>query len=119
MYTGVHSDITLTVDGVLSKETKFCVGNQLTFTCTTAEKGYGFQWILPPFLDGLKESGTAIHSWGDYSIGKFEILAKEHYSQIILTAFEGIVGEERTVTCRRFGAKSNIAHYAYFTVISE
>ena len=98
----------LTVErgGVTIAVKEFCIGERLTFRCTSAESAYA--WIVTGFLDGTNGNGllTTTETGTSETVGEFMLSASgvdaARMSSLEVTVFEGLVGE-RTVTCREGG----------------
>ena len=108
------------LDGGITSDREFCIGQQLSFMCSLALSAY--EWILPPFLNGTVENGrVVINETG--RIGEFTLSAKgtgfERTSSLNVSVFEELVGE-RVVTCREASAgPSSVNQSVTITVLSN
>ena len=89
-----------------TNERVFCIGDQLTFRCTSRESAYS--WIVTGFLNGTIGNGRVL-TGANETDGEFMLSASginnDRMSTLQVTVFEGLVGE-RTVTCREGGTTS-------------
>jgi len=90
----------------------------LSFTCPLATAGY--DWTVPPFLNGTQNNGRVIVGEA-YSVRGFKVAANgyadKRRSTLLFSASTELVGE-RTVKCEEPGALKNY-HYATITVLCE
>ena len=118
MDAGVHSALTVERGGVTINDREFCIGEQLTFRCTSRESAYS--WIVTGFLDGNVGNGRVL-TGANETDGEFMLSASglnnDRMSTLQVTVFEGLVGE-RTVTCRESGTTNN-GQSAAITVLCE
>jgi len=104
--------------GEVIREREFCIGAELTFTCSLAESAY--DWIIPSFLNGTLENGR-ISVGSSETVGEFMLSASgdgaTRMSTLQVTLFEGFVGN-RDITCRETGTTIG-GQSATITVLGE
>ena len=101
-----------------TNEREFCIGDQLTFRCTSRESAYS--WIVTGFLNGTIGNGRVLTGANEMD-GEFMLSASginnDRMSTLQVTVFEGLVGE-RTVTCRE-GGTTDGGQSVNITVLGE
>jgi len=116
--TGALCNLTVEHDGVITSERQFCVGVQLTFTCTILRST--FDWIFPPFLNGTLRNGR-VSLGNTETVGEFTLTASgfndRRKSTLQVTLFKRLVGDTN-VTCVETGTTNN-RQSATITVLRE